>query len=758
MRFVFSLLAALSLLVPSVAPGCSPSTGDIYIGGLFDYSITDRYHFSFAADLINNKTDGFFDSLLPGLTLQTTTRNSACDVIRGTEAAWQLVHDWAEPLHGIVGARCSSSSMGVATVMRLADVPQVSARSTSSALSDTEAYSHFFRTCAPDDRQGPALRALVSAFGWERVGIITSELTYSVDVANDFAGGWSGTVATRCTIPLNGTARLRTDSIQECFQTIAELPPADRPRIILLTAHKPHALQILQHATATEWQPDTVWLGTDSWTGQELPSSISYQVLGIRPASNAAGAQYLDYLMRWNTAQQLAGQTPDELLCGYCAETVDAMLALVMALNATYASGTTPAESYAFVENGTNVLLHLKQVAFEGLSGPISFDEYGDRRNQKWEAMHAEANVMEWATSGVYDVSFSSQSTWPAGPNGAVPADSYANALGGAQDCPCMDARVIIADNISSSCTYFSAVAGFNTQRHCYPPSYGSSVCAPHDAALGPYCTGVNPPAFCGERWCYIDHTKCKASKHVFRISNYHQSFAGSEDKLYFSYSTCNGTSSRWDEHITLTALQDMSLLATAPGIEHPAQFKMTTSGKVVKEYNGEAYYNDSSPWLGAIPEYLNALAELSGQISDFNISSRSRGSSVIRPGSSYTASVHDVQAGISHVGAAPFYVTSERLRMVPFTTPLYVDEVVLWIQRPVWDNTLGAKMMTVSAPFDGGLWATLLLSTFVVSVFNIWFAAPGEPYDRWVSPGPCFHLCRERGYYTKSDSIVIQQ
>ena len=35
------------------------------------------------------------------------------------EAEAQLAQEWGQPLHGIVGARCSSASMGVATLTRL---------------------------------------------------------------------------------------------------------------------------------------------------------------------------------------------------------------------------------------------------------------------------------------------------------------------------------------------------------------------------------------------------------------------------------------------------------------------------------------------------------------------------------------------------------------------------------------------------------------------------------------------------------------
>jgi NhaP-type Na+/H+ or K+/H+ antiporter/ABC-type branched-subunit amino acid transport system substrate-binding protein len=428
-------LAAAAARVSWAQQDCGASgTGDVYVGGLFDYRLTDHEHFTFAAELVNDKTDGFFDDLLPGLTLQATTRDSGCNVNQATTQAWQLAQAWGEPLHGIIGARCSSASMGVATLTRLTEVPQISARSTNPALSDTDAYSHFFRTCAPDDRQGPALQALVAGYGWSQVGIITTDLAYPIGVADEFVNGWSGTVAARCTIPLNGTGHILSNKLIGCFESITALPPLQRPRVILLSAHLVQVDQILAQAVVSEWQPDAIWLGTDSWTGMQLSNSVSYQLLGVRPAANTAADEHQDYLQRWQAAQQLAGEVPDEELCGYCAETVDAVVAMAMALTATYATGATTAESMSNIDNGTLVLPHLRSVSFDGVSGSIAFDEHGDRLSQKWEVMHIEASEnMSWATSVLFDVFVPSQSAWFDG--GSVPMDNYAGNCAVGSEC-----------------------------------------------------------------------------------------------------------------------------------------------------------------------------------------------------------------------------------------------------------------------------------------------------------------------------------
>ena len=67
-----------------------------------------------------------------------------------------------------------------------------------------------------------------------------------------------------------------------------------------------------------------------------------------------------------------------------------------------------------------------------------------------------------------------------------------------------------------------------------YPATYGLSTCAPHDSNLAPVCNGATPPAWCSNRWCYVDRTQCSLPAVA---SSY---FPGTT--LYYSYTTCGST------------------------------------------------------------------------------------------------------------------------------------------------------------------------------------------------------------------------
>lgn len=76
----------------------------------------------------------------------------------------------SEPLHGVIGCRCSGASMAVARIAGLEHVPQISASSTSPKLSNTDDFPYFFRTVAPDGPAGTlgALIQLFREFDWVR--------------------------------------------------------------------------------------------------------------------------------------------------------------------------------------------------------------------------------------------------------------------------------------------------------------------------------------------------------------------------------------------------------------------------------------------------------------------------------------------------------------------------------------------------------------------------------------------------------------
>jgi hypothetical protein len=171
--------------------------GDIHLAGIMDlrggggYAEMMKHHFLVAVEMINDKSDGLFDeycmsvsghavpcggegTIVVPMTLPTITTelaNSECDENAGATAYWDVRPSCgSEPLHGVIGCRCSGASMAAARIAGLEHVPQISASSTSPKLSDTDDFPYFFRTVAPDGPAGTlgAMMQLFRAFDWVR--------------------------------------------------------------------------------------------------------------------------------------------------------------------------------------------------------------------------------------------------------------------------------------------------------------------------------------------------------------------------------------------------------------------------------------------------------------------------------------------------------------------------------------------------------------------------------------------------------------
>jgi hypothetical protein len=223
--------------VPATASCCTFSacsangsaTGHVYLGGVFDvssavgYADYTKHHFTLAVDLINNHTDGLWDDVLTDAQIQISMADSDCNELKAAPAYWGI-RDWGQPLHGVIGCRCSAASMAVAAVARLEQVPQISFSSTSARLSDKTHFPYFFRTVTPDGPKGGggAMVQLMRSFGWERVMVLSTDKPWAADTATQFSSLWSGlhsatgqNAAWTGTIPYSGI--ITSGGLRLCF-------------------------------------------------------------------------------------------------------------------------------------------------------------------------------------------------------------------------------------------------------------------------------------------------------------------------------------------------------------------------------------------------------------------------------------------------------------------------------------------------------------------------------------------------------------
>ena len=111
------------------SPADLPQNDNIRILGLFD---TENWEwgeelFTTTLQMINDPTNGWHDELMMNTSfIEYDVRNSACDGSTASKEYWAYrTENGGVPPHGLMGCRCSSSSISSARVASLEGVPQV---------------------------------------------------------------------------------------------------------------------------------------------------------------------------------------------------------------------------------------------------------------------------------------------------------------------------------------------------------------------------------------------------------------------------------------------------------------------------------------------------------------------------------------------------------------------------------------------------------------------------------------------------------
>lgn len=297
----------------------------------------------------------------------------------------------------------------MARVAGLENVTQVSPGSTSPDLSDKYQFPFFSRT-----NSGREAEAIVSFFrhmNWDRVTVIHTDTPYGIDtsaafqsfwtrVNQDASGVWQGKIPNTLSVNILPDNTVDESSILQALAGVPIDEPRINSRVILLIGHTEHAYPILKLAHETNFQTDTIWVGTESWSDR-FPTSFDTSwiqgnpgYIGVTPFRNR-NEDYQDFLRRFQAWQISQGRDPWPDLRDYAAEyMVDSILAAVMALDKLDPQDRS---------NGNLVTATLRSLQFDGISGKnVSFTPEGDRYDPKFSIVNMQPGVdgPEWKIVG----------------------------------------------------------------------------------------------------------------------------------------------------------------------------------------------------------------------------------------------------------------------------------------------------------------------------------------------------------------------
>jgi len=265
----------------------------------------------------------------------------------------------------IVGPMISGTSKLAIPYAKEHEVPCITMSATAFELSEVDGTEWFFRACLLDDAQGRVLSDVVMDGGYSKLATIVLNNLYGKGVQGALVEGlqekgWKGQVV----------AEVEYDEAKKDYRTELGQIKDNGPDVVLLVSYADDGIIIFKQAL--EMGLDNVaWLGCDGNYGSGLfkePRSAEFMEKAIVAGTRTVGfgSTYEQFVTKYTDKY---GEAPEI----YCDTTYDATLAAAKAIE--------KAGSY----DGTAIRAALAKLSFEGATGPISFDNKGDRSSGAFE-------------------------------------------------------------------------------------------------------------------------------------------------------------------------------------------------------------------------------------------------------------------------------------------------------------------------------------------------------------------------------------
>ena len=288
-----------------------------------------------------------------------------------TQSATALIN---EGVDAIVGAASSGVSLSVIDQITGAGVVQMSPANTAPDLSTYADNGFYFRTAPSDVLQGRVLGNLITGDGNEKVGFLTIQDPYgtglyeNAKISVEAAGG--SVVANEEFAPGTKNFSAQVDKVLAAGPDAIAVISFDEAKSIL-----PELVKV------KGFDPSKLYL-VDGNTGNYGEAFTDFSIEGAQ--GTIPGVVATD-----ETKAKWAGVNPDLKDFAYAAESYDAVILIALAAIAGGAAdgATIKANLKAVSEGGEKVtdfatavqmLKDGKDIDYDGLSGPITFDDNGD--------------------------------------------------------------------------------------------------------------------------------------------------------------------------------------------------------------------------------------------------------------------------------------------------------------------------------------------------------------------------------------------
>jgi branched-chain amino acid transport system substrate-binding protein len=308
------------------------------------------------------------NNAIPGWTLKVEPKDDEAKPDVGKNAATQFAGE--ANVAGVVGNLNTSVTQSTQSVLAAANIAQVSPANTGPSLTKganfitapVRPYKTFFRTCTTDTVQGKfAADYLYNTAGLKKVATINDKQTYGLGLVKEFTKFYTGLGGTV-------TAAETINPDDSNFQSVISKVKPTAPQAVYYGGQYPQAGPLSQQMKAAGlkvplmggdgiFDPKFVDLAGATANG-DLATSV-----GAPTDQSAAGKKFLaDY----------AAAGFKEPSAAYGGFSYDAAIAIINALKVSLKG----AKDVASVRQAT--LDALGKVSFDGVTGKVSFDQFGD--------------------------------------------------------------------------------------------------------------------------------------------------------------------------------------------------------------------------------------------------------------------------------------------------------------------------------------------------------------------------------------------
>ncbi len=306
------------------------------------------------------------NKVIPGWTLEVDPQDDQGLPDPGKNAATKLAGD--DDVVGVVGTLNSSVAQSVQPVLNSADIAMVSPANTNPTLtkgadpaSPQRAYDSYFRTCTTDDVQGPFAAKYLLDSGIKSVATIHDKKAYGQGLVSAFTESFES----------GGGKIVEAETINpddKDFSSVISKVKGANPDAVYYGGEFPQGAPLSQQMKSAGL--DVPLMGGDGLKSEQYFALAGSTADGDLSTSVGAPPETLDSAKQFLADYEAAGfADPYE---AYGAYAYDAANAIIEGLKTSLASAEDAKSARAATVEA------IGGVSFQGATGDVSFDEFGD--------------------------------------------------------------------------------------------------------------------------------------------------------------------------------------------------------------------------------------------------------------------------------------------------------------------------------------------------------------------------------------------